>query len=57
MKREKRRTVKELIECLPCTVAYWCPEGERLSDAARAGLCKMEIVGYPYWKFTKNEEK
>ena len=52
MRCEKRKTLDELLSLLPARYAYWSPEGERLCDAAKKGLCIMKTVGYPYWEFT-----
>lgn len=54
MTRKKRESLIELVDRLvPCHVKYWTREAERLSDAASAGLCKMEILDMPWWRFYK----
>ena len=56
MSRKKHESLQELVDRLvPCSVKYWTKEAERLSDAADAGLCKLEQDGYPWWRFTKKE--
>ena len=46
-------TSEELLQRLPCTLAYWNPDAHRLNAMAEQGLCNMELGGYPWWKFTK----
>ncbi len=58
MRRYKNNeSLKDLVERLvPCRAKYWTTEAHRLCDASKAGLCKMEIIGMPWWRFTKNQE-
>lgn len=51
---ESRESLRKLVDWLvPCEVAYWSQEAKLLDQAASLGLCKMEIIGYPRWKFMK----
>jgi hypothetical protein len=55
--RKKQESLEQLVaRVVPCIVKYWSSEAHRLERAARQGLCDMEVLPMPNWKFTKRRE-
>lgn len=51
---KKRESLQEFVERLaPCDVKSFTPESRRFIDAERAGLCKIKVLSYPWWRVKK----